>query len=87
MEVFFLMVLTKFVLKYIFVKLQDHEKETEFSFFLGFPTALVCIENHLFIVGIGPILNKEFELIFRSDHSDRTYVYSYVSVLYDKFWI
>ena len=36
----------------------------------------VCIENHLFIVGIGPILNKELELIFRSDRSDRTYVYS-----------
>ena len=26
--------------------------------------SLVCIENHLFIVGIGPILNKELEPIF-----------------------
>ena len=34
------MVLTKFVLKYIFVKLQDLEKETEFIFFLGLPTAI-----------------------------------------------
>ena len=44
--------------------------------------SLVCIENNLFNVGIGPILNKELEFIFRSDHSDRsdrTYVYSYVS--------
>ena len=32
------MVLTKFVLKYIFVKLQDPEKETELIFFLGLPT-------------------------------------------------
>ena len=32
--------------------------------------SLVCIENNLFVVGIGPILNKELELIFRSDRSD-----------------
>ena len=38
--------------------------------------SLVCIEKHLFIVGIRPILNKELKLIFRSDCSDRTYVYS-----------
>ena len=31
---------------------------------------------HLFIVGIGPILNKELEFIYRSDRSDRTYVYT-----------
>ena len=37
---------------------------------------LVCIENHLFIVGIGPILNKELAFIFQSDRSDRTWVYS-----------
>ena len=37
------------------------------------------IENHLFIVGIGPILNKELEFIYWSDRSDRTYVYSKVS--------
>ena len=30
MEISFLMVPSKFVLKYIFVKLQNHEKETEF---------------------------------------------------------
>ena len=36
--------------------------------------SLVCIENHLFIVGIGPILNKELEFIYQSDRSDRTYV-------------
>ena len=38
--------------------------------------SLVCIENHLFIVGIGLILNKELEFIYQSDRSDRTYVYS-----------
>ena len=37
---------------------------------------LVCIKNRLFIVGIGPILNKELEFIFRSDSSDRTCVYN-----------
>ena len=31
---------------------------------------------HLFIVGIGPILNKEHKFIFRYDCSDRTCVYS-----------
>ena len=38
--------------------------------------SLVCSENSILIVGIGPILNKELELIFRSDRSDRTCVYS-----------
>ena len=38
--------------------------------------SLVCIENRLFIVGIGPILNKELEFIFQSDQSDRMCVYS-----------
>ena len=38
--------------------------------------SLVCTENHLFIVKIGPILNKDLEFIFRSDCSDCTYVYS-----------
>ena len=33
----FLMVLYKFLLKYIFVKLQDLKKETEFIFLLGLP--------------------------------------------------
>ena len=37
--------------------------------------SLACIENHLFIVEIGQILNKELEFIYRSDRSDRTYVY------------
>ena len=37
---------------------------------------LVCSENSLLIVGIGPILNKELELIFRPDRSDRMCVYS-----------
>ena len=48
---------------------------------------LVCSENSLLIVGIGPILNKELELIFRSDRSDRTCVYSQVSGLQDKLYI
>ena len=43
--------------------------------------SLVFIGNHLFIVGIGPILNRELEFIYRSDQSDRTCVYSKVSVL------
>ena len=41
MEIFFLVVSTKFVLKYIFVKLQDLEKEAEFRFFLGLPIGKV----------------------------------------------
>ena len=36
----------------------------------------VCIKNHSFIVGIGPILNKELECIFRSYCSNRTCAYS-----------
>ena len=38
--------------------------------------SLVCSKKSILIVGIGPILNKELELIFRSDRSDRTCVYS-----------
>ena len=38
--------------------------------------SLVCSENYLLIVGIKPSLNKELELIFRSDRSYRTCVYS-----------
>ena len=38
--------------------------------------SLVCIENHLFIVGIGPILKIELEFIYRSYRSHRTYVES-----------
>ena len=41
--------------------------------------SLVCIENSLFIVGIGPILSKALEFIYRSDRSDRMYVYIQVS--------
>ena len=41
--------------------------------------SLICIKNHLFIVGIGPILNKILGFIYWSDRSDRTYVYSLVS--------
>ena len=37
---------------------------------------LVCLENHLFIVGIEPIFNKELEFIFRSDFSDHMCVFS-----------
>ena len=49
--------------------------------------SLVCSKNYLLIVGIGPILNKELEVIFRSDCSDRTCVYSLVSGLHDKLYI
>ena len=50
--------------------------------------SLLCTKNnHLFIVGIVPILNKELELIFRSDRSDCTCVFTYVSVLHDKLYI
>ena len=38
--------------------------------------SLVCVENNLFIVGIGPILNKELEYFYLSDRSHRTYFYS-----------
>ena len=38
--------------------------------------SLVCIENHLFIVGIGPILNKELKFNYRSDCSYFTFFYS-----------
>ena len=37
--------------------------------------SLICIKNHLFIVGIVPILNKELEFIYQYDCSDRTCVY------------
>ena len=33
-------------------------------------------QTHLFIIGIGPILNKEPEIIYRYACYDRTYVYS-----------
>ena len=36
--------------------------------------SLVGSENSLLIVGIGPILNKDLEHIFRSDCSDHTCV-------------
>ena len=42
--------------------------------------SLVYIENYLFIVEIGPILNKELEFIYRSDRSYHTYTYSQVSI-------
>ena len=42
--------------------------------------SLLCIENHLYIVGMRPILNKELEFIYRSNCSDHTSVYSYLSV-------
>ena len=32
--------------------------------------------KYIFIVGIGPILNKEHEFIYLSDRSDSMYVYS-----------
>ena len=38
--------------------------------------SVVYIKNHLFIVQIGPIIDKELEPIYRSDRSDRTYGYS-----------
>ena len=38
--------------------------------------SLVCIENNLFIVGLGPILIKELKFIHRSDFYDHTYTYS-----------
>ena len=46
------MVPTKFVLKYIFVKLQDLEKETEFRCFIGLPTDMLRL---LFDVAINDI--------------------------------
>ena len=49
--------------------------------------SLVCTKNHLFIVGIVPTLNKEIEFIFLSDRSDRTCVYSQISLLQDTFQI
>ena len=42
--------------------------------------SLVYIQNNLFIIGIGPIINKEIKFIYRPDRSDCTYVYSQVSV-------
>ena len=38
--------------------------------------SLVCIENYLFIVVMGPILSKDIEFIYQSDRSDSTYVYT-----------
>ena len=36
--------------------------------------SLVCIKNDSFVVGIGPIINKEFKFIYRSDRFERTCV-------------
>ena len=47
--------------------------------------SLVCIKNHLFIVGIGPIFNKVLQFIYRFDCSNCTCIYSQVSVLYDNY--
>ena len=44
--------------------------------FLIWYHSLVWIENLLFIVGIGPILNEELKFIFWPDWSDCTCVYS-----------
>ena len=49
--------------------------------------SLVCIKNHLFILGIGPILDKVLEFIYRSDHSDRILIVSYHNILYSKEYI
>ena len=38
--VYFLMVLSKSLLKYIFVKIQNLEEETEFRFLIGWPTEI-----------------------------------------------
>ena len=46
---------------------------------------LVCIKNHLFILGTGPILNEVLQFIYRFDSSDRMCIYSQVSVLYDNY--
>ena len=32
-------------------------------------------QNRVFIVGVVPIIDRELEFIFRSDHSDRMCVY------------
>ena len=45
MEISFLVVLSKLALKSIFVKLQDLEKETEFTFFLGLPNDTVQLKR------------------------------------------
>ena len=49
--------------------------------------SLVCSKNHLFIVGIGLIRDKELQFILRPGRSDRTCVLCYVTVLYDTFVI
>ena len=49
--------------------------------------SLVCSENSLSIVGIGPILIKELELIFWSDRCDRRCVYTCISGLQNKLYI
>ena len=48
-----------------------------------FSHSLVCIKNHLFIVGIGLICDKEHQFIYPSDQYDRTCVLSQVTVLWD----
>ena len=44
------MLLTKFVLNYIFLKIQDPEKETEFRFLLGSPTDNIKNEARCYIM-------------------------------------
>ena len=38
--------------------------------------SLVRIKNHLFIIGLWLILNKELEFIYLFEHSDSTYIYT-----------
>ena len=49
--------------------------------------SLVYIKINLFTVRIGSILNKELEFIYQSDCSDRTCIYSEVSVVYNTLYI
>ena len=49
----FLMELIKILLNYIFMKLQDLEKETEFRFFLGLPT-----DSNIKILNVAIFVNK-----------------------------
>ena len=50
MEIYFLVVLTKVLLKYIFVNVQDLEKETELIFLLVLPTSISKIRFIIVLV-------------------------------------
>ena len=67
------LVILEFFLKYKAMKEVVSEIDIRLVPAQDIPYALIfwyVLENHLFILWIGPILNKDLEFVFRSDCSD-----------------